>query len=189
MVLFFFKPLPSFKIMRKPDVEPTIDSELDENDEPMNIVDHYSSLRVSNTEFLKWSDISLMVFPPSFLSLNALPLQKISHVDLSLNCLSSVPLELFLLPSLSFLNLSNNLLTSLPPINQWMKTKLETLILAHNHIIADSTIPTPPKLHQNLRVFDRLWYLDVSYNRMIVCPGWVLSLLYLKHLDLSGNQV
>ncbi len=155
----------------------------------MNIVDQYTPLRVTNTQFLKWTDISLMVFPPTFLTLNELPLQKISHIDLSLNCLTTVPLELFLLPNISFLNLSHNQISLLPPASQWMKTKLEILLLSHNVIPADPALPTPPKSQHDLKFFDRLWYLDVSHNNMAVCPGWVLSLFYLKHLDLSGNKV
>ena len=139
--------------------------------------------------FLKWSDISLMLFPSSFVSTNLLPIQKISHIDLSLNCLTSIPLELFLLPSLSFLNISQNLITTLPPSNQWMKTKLKILILSRNRITADSAIPSLPRSQQDLKMFDRLWHVDLSHNNLSCCPGWIMSLVNLKHLDLSDNQV
>ena len=165
------------------------DSDLDEDDEPMNVIDRYTSLRLSETFFLQWSDISLLVFPPMFISPEFLPLHKITHVDVSLNCLPSIPVELFLLPYISFLNASQNNISSLPPISQWSKTRLEVLMLSHNSIVGDATVPTPPKSQQDLKVFDRLWYVDISSNNLSVCPGWILSLFYLKHLDLSANKV
>ncbi len=155
----------------------------------MNIVEEFSSLRVTNTMFLEWSNICLMILPSCFLSQNYLPIQKISHVNLSQNCLTSIPLELFLLPSLSFLNVSENILTTIPPPSQWSKTKLEILILSRNKITADTTIPTMAKSQQDSKVFERLWHVDLSHNALGCCPGWVMSLVKLKHLDLSNNQV
>ena len=181
---------PDFKLVTRPEVTTNAsDSELDEDDEPMNIIDIRSSLKIAETHFLQWSDISLTIFPSSFLSPESLPLPQITHVDLSLNQLTSVPLELLQLPSLAFLNLSNNLISSLPGMSLWGFTQLEILDLSNNKLIADPSLPQISKNQKETRMFQKLWNLDISSNGLTCCPGWVMALYYLKLLDLSDNQV
>lgn len=155
----------------------------------MDVVDHYRPLRVTKTDFLDWSDISLTLFPSSFLTQNAFNLKTLSHIDLSRNSLSVVPVELFLIPGLIFLNISDNQITSLPSPSLWMKTRLEILMLFQNRIVADATVIVPPKSYHDSRLFSKLWYLDISKNALSVCPGWIFALRNLKHLDLSDNMV
>lgn len=156
----------------------------------MDVVDHYKPLKVTKADFLNWSDISLTLFPSSFITQDVFNLRTLSHVDLSRNSLSAIPTELFLIPGLIFLNVSDNQITSLPSPSLWTRTKIEILMLAQNKIAADTAVIVPPKSpSRDVKLFSKLWYLDISHNTLNVCPGWVFALQNLKHLDISGNMV
>lgn len=180
--------------MKRPEFINEVESELDEDDEPMNIIDYRSSLVVSNTFLLQLSDISLTSLPSSFFH-ELLPLSKLTHVDLSCNTLTEVPLELFQLMPLTFLNLSHNNLQSIPSYTHWGgQTSLEMFDISYNSLGSDSS-SSPLVSHKKLggvvgvTFFPRLWYLDISGNELTTVPQWVLLCKSLKHLDMSKNKV
>ena len=170
------------------------DSELDEDTEPMSVIDMRSSLVVTTTYLLQLSDISLTSIPPALLLTDFVPVAQITHVDVSQNLLTAVPLELFQLPSLQLLNLSQNEIAALPLVTQWTCPSIEILILSHNCLSCDMSSPITynQKKSQggtNGTMFPKLWYLDISYNGLKCCPSWLFMFQYIKHLDLSYNKV
>jgi leucine-rich repeat kinase 1 len=187
------KLIPKFELIKQPEFSLEIgDSELDESDEPTSIVDSRSSLNVTKTHLLQWTDISLYTIPLSLFS-HFLPVKTVTHVDFSYNLLEAVPIELFLLPSLIFLNLSHNCISSLPSATQWCNTRLEMLDLSYNSFINDVSSPV---LHTNKRFTSgltsfcsQLWYVDFSHSKLSYCPMWLVMCSFLKHLDLSGNFI
>ena len=120
-----------------------MESELDEDDEPVSIVDGRSSLVLSKMFLLAWGDISLTAFPPSFLSPHLTPVQQISYVDLSNNLLTWVPPELFQLPNIISLNLSYNQLTQVPHPEHWSPSSIHILNLSNNLIRSTDGSLTP----------------------------------------------
>lgn len=179
-------------IVKKPDYEREYVGqygELDEDDEPTNIIDFRSSLQLTIAYRLQWSDISLSVLPPLFLSHDIIQTEQITHVDLSHNQLLTVPLELFQLPTLTSLNLSHNHISSIPSTSLWGKTTLEMLNLSYNNLASDPTPPAAVKRPGDMIMFRFLWYVDISYCSLTHCPPWIITFYNLKHLDLSGNKV
>lgn len=113
-------------------------------------------------------------------------------MDLSHNLLNEAPVELFQLPSLAYLNLSHNSLTSLPSYAHWGHTHLRIIDVSYNRITGDAL--SSPSAHKKLGVasgnsfFPKLWSVDISHNDLSVCPKWVLLSRALMHLNLSGNN-
>ena len=171
------------------------DSELDEDTEPTSVIDMRTSLVVSTTYLLQLSDISLTFIPPALFLADLVPVTQITHVDVSQNLLTTVPLELFQLPSLQLLNLSHNEITGLPLVTQWACPLVEILILSHNCLSCDMSSPiiyNQKKLQAggpNGTLFPKLWYIDISNNGLKCCPPWLFIFRYVKHLDLSYNKV
>ena len=165
------------------------DSDMFEYDEPINVINMRSSTHISEMYLMQWTDISLLSFPPAFVTHTSHPASRITHVDLSKNQLSSLPLELFLLPNLISLNLSHNLLTSIPPPDRWGRTPLQILNLSHNFLSSDPSDAPPKKGPQDFTLFRELWFVDLSHNNLVSCPPWLLGFFFLSHLDLRGNKV
>ena len=171
------------------------ESELDEDTEPMSVIDMRASLVVSTTYLLQLSDISLTFIPPALLSADFVPVTQITHIDVSQNLLTTVPLELFQLPSLQLLNLSQNEIAGLPLVTQWMCPSIEILILSHNCLSSDVSSPIAYNQKKSLfggtngTMFPKLWYLDISHNGLKCCPSWLFMFRHVKHLNLSCNKV
>ena len=165
------------------------DSDLYEYEEPISIINLRSSTRISETYFLQWSDISLLAFPSTFVTLSSLPHSKITHADLSKNQLTSLPLELFQLAALISLNISHNFLNSIPPPERWGKTSLQILNISHNSLSSDSPESSNKKTMVDCSMFPTLWYIDLKSNNLISCPQWLFMFAFVSHLDLRGNQV
>lgn len=124
-----------------------MESELDEDDEPISIVDGRPSLLLSDMYLLAWGDISLTAFPPSFLSPSLTPVQQITYMDLSNNLLSWVPLEVFQLPNVISLNLSHNQLMQVPHPDRWSPSSIHILNLSHNLLGSNDGNHTPQVCH------------------------------------------
>ena len=141
----YVQTLPEFSITKREEFcgEKVMESELDEDDEPVSIVDGRSSLLLSKVFLLAWGDISLTAFPASFLSPNLTPIQQISYIDLSNNLLTWVPVELFQLPSVVSLNLSYNQLTQIPHPDHWSPSSMHILNLSHNLLKSSDGSHTP----------------------------------------------
>eukprot|EP00117_Sycon_ciliatum_P038110 scpid7149/ scgid1972/ len=87
---------------------------------------------------VQWSRMMLETFVSSWLtqSCTALGSEVITHLSLSHNCLTFIPLEVYRLPSLVCLIASNNYLTEIPDGAQWARlSKLQFLDLSCNRIV------------------------------------------------------
>ena len=146
------------------------DSDLYEYDEPISIVNLRSSTRISETYFLQWSDISLLAFPSTFVTLSSLPHSKITHADLSKNQLTSLPLELFQLNALISLNVSHNFLTSIPSPERWGKTSLQIFDISHNSLSMTLLSLRTERSRLTTSMFPALWYIDLKSNSLTSCP-------------------
>ena len=144
---------------------------------------------MSETYFLQWSDISLLAFPSTFVTLSSLPHSKITHADLSKNQLTSLPLELFQLNALISLNVSHNFLTSIPSPERWGKTSLQIFDISHNSLSNDSSESSYRKVAVDYSMFPALWYIDLKSNSLTSCPPWLFMFAFVSHLDLRRNQV
>ena len=164
------------------------DSELDDFDEePLAVHDTRPTIEVTPTHHLFWKDISLSVFPSSLLpSSDDL---RLTHINLSHNTLTSVPVQLFQLPHLESLDVSHNQLTRLPRLELWnADSKLQVLFASHNAISCDTYSPLLYRKHDRGKCspFNELWCLDLSWNKLLCFPQFVLH-FPLKHLNLSHN--
>ena len=162
---------------------------LDEYEDPVSVVDARPTLQLQPAYCLQWSGAKLTLFRRFFLEDASFPVRHLTHVDLSHNQLTEVPVEFFRLPNLESLNLAHNLLSALPAIERWStRIKLQVLIASHNLINGDAYSPVMARKHTGAKVpFQDLWYLDMSYNMLVSFPLWVFHFPMLRHLDLQYN--
>lgn len=140
------------------------------------------------------------------LDIGILKLTKLRILDLSSNCIESLPIEFCNLPSLSELNLSHNMFGKGSP-KQWMwingmvARNLKQLNLSHNNLIflPDSIIKLNNLItfnldHNQLTLLPSgignlasLKIFTVSYNSLQYLPGSVKK-LKLENVDLSHNN-
>ena len=139
----------------------------------------------------------------------------ITEVHLAANNLSSVPIELFRLPHLKLLNLSNNQLEVLPlqgsgpmeysglpcqelthlilshnrfqeaPHLLWMLPKLEVLSMANNNLRSLGVIRTD---HHN-RLSPTLVEVNLSNNQLDYISDFLFVLPKIKNINLSSNSL
>ena len=164
------------------------DSELEDYDEePLAVHDTRPVIEVTPTHHLFWKDISLSVFPTSLLPSG--DNLRLTHINLSHNTLTSVPISLFQQPHLESLDISYNQLTRLPRLELWNPDcKLQVLFASHNAISCDPYSPLLYRKHDRRKCspFNELWHVDLSCNKLQYFPQFVLH-FPLKHLDLSHN--
>ena len=165
---------------------------LDEPDEPLQVVDTRPTILVSPTHHLPWSDLSLTVFPSEFLCSRTLSGLTLSHVDLSGNLLAEIPLEIFLLPCLTFLNVSRNCLRSLPAIDGWGRRSRLQILDASRNSLGGGGSPLPQRRGGgdgavSVPCAGDVWNVDLSHNDFTGFPSWVTRFPSLRVLDLSGN--
>ncbi len=193
---YFFAEYPlkfvsKFRHVQLPDLEtlPEDDLELVIYDEPLNVVDSRSTLKLVQAYHLMWKDISLTGFHKMFLDRSSLPLHRITHIDLSHNNLTSIPAQLLQLPNLESLNVAHNHIATLPSIELWnTDSKLQLLDASHNRIGEDCASPLfYRRAAGGANPFRQLWFVNLSHNSISTFPKWVLHFPVLKHLDLRRN--
>ena len=165
---------------------------LDEPDEPLQVVDTRPAILISPTHHLPWSCLSLTVFPSEFLCSRTLSGLTLSHVDLSGNLLAEIPLEIFLLPCLTFLNVSRNYLSSLPAIDGWGRRSRLQILDASRNSLGGGGSPLPQRRGGgdgavSVPCAGDVWNVDLSHNDFAGFPSWVTRFPSLRVLDLSGN--
>ena len=105
--------------------------------------------------------------------------QKLTHLDLSRNCISSIQL-ISNLTTLTDLNVSSNRILDLPSSFGESLTKLQVLRIDKNRILR---IPPSFSLLQNLR------FLDFSFNCLRIFPeNEIGNLISLEFLHFSDNK-
>lgn len=104
--------------------------------------------------------------------------QKITHLDMSANDITSIMADIANFANLRQLDLSSNKLTSLPA----EIGELKQLIVLN---INDNKISRLPAEIGNL---PRLRLLNLSYNKLADCPDALGKLPQLTNLDLSNNK-
>ena len=165
---------------------------LDEPEEPLQVVDTRPTILVSPTFHLPWGSLSLTVFLSEFLRSRSLSGLILSHIDLSRNRLSEIPLEIFFLPCLKFLNVSHNGLTSLPALEGWAHhSRLQILNASHNSLGGGGS-PLPQRrgggdAAVSVPCAGEVWSVDLSHNDFCGFPSWVTRFPSLRVLNLSGN--
>lgn len=163
----------------------------DFEDEPQGIHDIRPSIEVMRTYSLCWRDISLYYFLPEFLSVEVMDVRWLTHIDLSHNCLVSLPAKIFKLPRLQSLNISHNQLTSLPSLEAWhQSSQLQVLNASHNQIVVSNQNPFShgrPNSSGGKEQFHELWYLDLSNNLLTAFPMFVFCFRHVHYLDISHN--
>ena len=118
--------------------------------------------------------------------------QMITHVQLGGNCLSSVPVELFCLPGVVKIDLSNNSLEEIPDSSmtqpQWRCSRLENLNISSNSL---SVLPTSVwyleslrKLRAERNQLKSLYSGEVLSQADSLCPS--LEELFLHHNKLKS---
>ncbi|XP_034477677.1 leucine-rich repeat-containing protein 40 [Drosophila innubila] len=115
-------------------------------------------------------------FIPSFIS----QFSRLLHVNLSCNLLRSLPLEFAGLRMLCELNISHNRFDQLPRCIYELEN-LETLIAN------DNKIREVDASENGLGALSRLSYLDLSNNDIQVVPPVLGNLTNIVNLQLSGN--
>lgn len=168
----------------------SIEDSLDEPEEPLQVVDTRPSISISNSYLLPWNSLSLTVFLSNFLKFKSLSLSALSHINLSHNLLSEVPLQLFHLPALTSLNVSHNKITSLPAIELWSrKSKLQYLKASHNLLTSGGSPVLQRRTSSEVSgSYARgVWNVDLSHNKFCAFPSFILKLASLRVLDITGN--
>ena len=151
----------------------------------LTIQDTRPNIQVTRTYHLMWSDISLPLFLTCFLDEEAMSIRRLTHVDLSKNKLTSIPLHFFQLPLLESLDLSHNKLTALPPPETWYRdSPLQYLDVSHNLLVTEPSTSSRP----GLLVCRDLWYVDISHNLYSTFPHFLLH-FSLRHLNISHTKV
>lgn len=160
---------------------------LDDGEETvLTIQDTRPTIKVIRTYHLLWRDISLALFPSSFLHPSALDVFHITHIDLSYNKLTSLLPDFFRMPLLESLDVSHNHLTALPAIELWkFDSRLQLLKVSHNLLTGEGQ--SPVRTSQSRRGQHRaLWYMDLSHNQLCAFPQYLLH-FPLRYLDISHN--
>jgi len=159
------------------------ESSMEEEEPVLTIQDIRPTIHVARNFHLCWRDISLVTFLPSFLDKVALSTPYLTHVDLSFNKIRALPTKLFQLPLLESLDVSHNLIPSLPSLDLWrVESALQVLNVSYNHLHGDGC--ASGKMGQ--RVCPNLWLVDVSHNLFSQFPPFLLN-FSLTSLDISHN--
>ncbi|XP_072026368.1 leucine-rich repeat serine/threonine-protein kinase 2-like [Amphiura filiformis] len=106
---------------------------------------------------------------------------KLSHNGLAQPEPLYIPKLLLQLPWLRSLDLCNNGLTGLPPPTQWNSQGLKEVLVSHNKI-------RKLQLSGNIRPWQKLERLSVSYNKLTQIPRELGQLTALTSLDISNNK-
>lgn len=163
----------------------------DFDEEPQGIHDIRPTIEVTRTFTLCWRDISLYCFLPEFLSREVMDVRWLTHIDLSHNCLTSLPSKIFKLPRLTSLNISHNQLTSLPSLEAWHPlSRLQVLKASHNQIVISNQSSSPhgrSNSSDGKEQFRDLWYLDLSNNMLTSFPTFIFFFRHVHYLDISHN--
>ena len=123
-------------------------------------------------------------FKPCTLQLNSKPFIPITFVSITCCSLKSVPPELFQLPNIEFLNLSNNCIQELPSSLQsiYSSQTLKKLVLDGNQL---KTLPED----LFLGLVNSLKQLSVQKNELSELPPGLWVMPHLKELNLSENKL
>ena len=164
----------------------------DFDEEPQGIHDVRPTIEVTRTYHLYWKDISLHCFLPEFISNERMDVRKLTHIDLSNNCLTSLPNKIFRLPLLESLDVSHNKLKSLPGLEVWHSaSRLQVLKVSHNQITVSNQSSLPQgRLNstETKEQFRDLWYLDFSHNDLTSFPTFVFNFRRIHYLNISHNS-
>ena len=156
------------------------------------------------TGLIDWTNLQLTEVEASWIS-DSLPMcnffraqsiersklfQCITAVNLSNNSLVSLPVEIFNLPKMTVLNVSNNRLEALPDIKPVPGSQEEQLewpcaVLAKVVLCRNSLTQVPEYLFQ----LPNLTQLDLSHNRITSLPFAVWTSPKLHQLNCSHNQL
>lgn len=105
-------------------------------------------------------------------------LKELRSFSLVSSHIKQIPSQLFELPNLTYLNLKNNLIESLPILSK--KTHLNTLVLNRNKI---ESFDIDKSYMPNLQV------LDLSFNQLKIPPRFLSENCSLIRLNLESNQL
>lgn len=113
-------------------------------------------------------------------------LRNLHTLDLSDNCMKSLPRTLGGLPNLTFLNLSGNSLY-ISKLNEWewldelpIRNSLKTLLLSNNNL---SVLP------DNIVQLHEIETLRLENNKLKILPNAINRMKKLQHLFLQGNMI
>uniref|UniRef100_A0A2K6DUD2 Leucine-rich repeat protein SHOC-2 n=1 Tax=Macaca nemestrina TaxID=9545 RepID=A0A2K6DUD2_MACNE len=124
------------------------------------------------------SDVNLSFNKLSFISLELCMLQKLTFLDLRNNFLNSLPEEMESLVRLQTINLSFNRFKMLPEVLYRIFT-LETILISNNQV--GSVDPQKMKMMENLTT------LDLQNNDLLQIPPELGNCVNLRTLLLDGN--
>ncbi|KAI4467928.1 gtp-binding protein hflx [Holotrichia oblita] len=119
------------------------------------------------------------------IDIGILKLVKLRILDLSSNCIESLPIEFCNLPSLSELNLSHNMFGKCSPkqwtwINGMVARNLKQLNLCHNNLIF---------LPDSIIKLNNLITLNLDHNQLTLLPSGIGNLSNLKTFTVSCNSL
>ncbi|XP_030897589.1 leucine-rich repeat-containing protein 40 [Leptonychotes weddellii] len=124
------------------------------------------------------SDVNLSFNKLSFISLELCTLQKLTFLDLRNNFLNSLPEEMESLIRLQTINLSFNRFRILPEVLYHIPT-LETILISNNQV--GSVDP------QKMKAMENLITLDLQNNDLLQIPPELGNCVNLRTLLLDGN--
>ncbi|KAI5769639.1 LRRC40 [Gulo gulo luscus] len=124
------------------------------------------------------SDVNLSFNKLSFISLELCMLQKLTFLDLRNNFLNSLPEEMESLIRLQTINLSFNRFKILPEVLYHIPT-LETILISNNQV--GSVDP------QKMKAMENLMTLDLQNNDLLQIPPELGNCVTLRTLLLDGN--
>ncbi|XP_073644499.1 leucine-rich repeat-containing protein 40 isoform X1 [Tursiops truncatus] len=124
------------------------------------------------------SDVNLSFNKLSFISLELCMLQKLTFIDLRNNFLNSLPEEMESLIRLQTINLSFNRFKILPEVLYRIPT-LETILISNNQV--GSVDP------QKMKTMENLITLDLQNNDLLQIPPELGNCVNLRTLLLDGN--
>uniref|UniRef100_A0A7N5P274 Leucine-rich repeat-containing protein 40 n=1 Tax=Ailuropoda melanoleuca TaxID=9646 RepID=A0A7N5P274_AILME len=124
------------------------------------------------------SDVNLSFNKLSFISLELCMLQKLTFLDLRNNFLNSLPEEMESLIKLQTINLSFNRFKILPEVLYHIPT-LETILISNNQV--GSVDP------QKMKAMENLITLDLQNNDLLQIPPELGNCVNLRTLLLDGN--
>ena len=177
--------IPKFELASTtPPPEPE-SGELVDLDASIQVQDDRPLVEVKGNWFLNWKDLSLYQF--SYDLLNAIDnetIQNLVHIDISHNNITSLAPEIFQLLNLESLNVSHNMLSSLPTMSYWQSGGPKILLASHNCLESRAL----QAVHIGCQVTPKMWYLDLSYNSLSTLPPFIHACSNLEFLHLEGNE-
>ncbi|XP_020144492.1 leucine-rich repeat-containing protein 40 isoform X3 [Microcebus murinus] len=124
------------------------------------------------------SDVNLSFNKLSFISLELCMLQKLTFLDLRNNVLNSLPEEMESLIRLQVINLSFNRFKILPEV-LYRILSLETVLISNNQIGSVDA--------QKMKTMENLTTLDLQNNDLLHIPPELGNCVHLRTLLLDGN--